>query len=173
MSNRLLDFADYIGYPDTLTIEMFPRQQRKFTYGFGTNITGYVFSADYQSIVIDQVSYDRNTGDANFADSQVIGTFANVGIVNPTYITVTDPLAGTVEFTIPENRYTGMIIPNARTNVVATIVTFQWSESSAATAVKDAHRYLVLERFEPGVPPGDPVLEAVANGGYVALTMAG
>lgn len=170
---RLLDYADFVGGPDVITIEMFPRNQRKFTYNFNLNISGYVFSADYQSIVIDNVTYDRASGDPNFADSKVIGTFANVYQVSPSYISVTNATTGVVEFTIPEQRYTGQIIPNAREKVVATVVTFQWNESNVATAVKEAHRFLVLERYEPGVTPGDPTLEAVANGGYVALTTAG
>ena len=171
--SRLLDIADYLGGPDTITLELFPRQQRKFTYNFNTSITAYQFSADYQSIVMDVVSYDRNTGEPNFADTKVIGTFADVGNVDPTYITVTNAATGIVEFTIPELRYTGNIIPNAREKVVGTIVTFQWAVSNAATAVKDAHRFLVLERYEPGVKVGDPTLETVENGGYVALTTAG
>lgn len=170
---RLLDYADFVGGPDVITIEMFPRNQKKFTYNFGVNISAYQFSADHQSIVIDQVSYDRSSGDPNFADSKVIGTFANVTLIDPSYITVTNAATGTVEFTIPEQRYTGQIIPNAREKVVATVVTFQWNESSAPTAVKEAHRFLVLERYEPGVNPGDPTLETVANGGYTALTTAG
>jgi hypothetical protein len=170
---RLLDYADFVGGPDVITIEMFPRQQRKFTYNFGANVSAYEFSADHQSIVIDQVAYDRSTGDPNFSESQVIGTFANVSQIDPSYITVTNAATGVVEFTIPEQRYTGQLIPNARTKVVATVVTFEWNESSSPTAVKDAHRFLVLERFEPGVPPGDPTLETVENGGYVALTTAG
>ena len=170
MSNRLLDFADYIGGPDTIVIEMFPRMQRKYTYNFGLNVTGYQFSADYQSIVLDTVTYDRVTGDPNFAETTVIGYFANVGLVGNTYISNASASTGIVEFTIPENRYTGKIRPNARDKVVATCVTFQWSQGSAATAIKDAHRFLVLERWEPGVEPGDPTTETVAEGGFQALT---
>ena len=171
MSNRLLDFADYIGGPDTIVIEMFPRMQRKYTYNFGANVSTYQFSADYQSIVIDSVAYDRVTGDPNFTDSNVIGYFANVGTVGSTYISNASASTGVIEFTIPENRYVGKIRPNARDKVVATVVTFQWQNSSAATSIKDAHRFLVLERWEPGVTPGDPTTETVANGGFQTLTV--
>lgn len=171
--SRLLDIQDYLGGPDTITIELFPRQQRAFSYNFNTNISAYQFSADYQSIVLDVVSYDRNTGEPNFADTKVIGTFANVYQVDPSYISVTNATTGLVTLTIPENRYTGNIIPNAREKVIGTVLTFQWSLSADPTAVKDAHRFLILERYEPGVKVGDPTLETVENGGYVALTTAG
>lgn len=170
MSNRLLDFADYIGGPDTIVIEMFPRMQRKYTYNFGANVSAYQFSADYQTIVIDSVAYDRVTGDPNFTDSTILGYFANVGTVANAYIDTSTASSGVIGFTIPENRYTGKIIPNAREKVAATCVTFQWSQGSASTSIKDAHRFLVLERWEPGVTPGDPTTENVAQGGYTALT---
>ena len=170
MSNRLLDFKDYIGGPDTIVIEMFPRMQRKYTYNFGSNVSTYQFSADYQSIVLSNVTYDRVTGDPNFTDTTILGYFANVGTVSNTYISTASASTGVVEFTIPENRYTGKILPNAREKVVATCVTFQWSQGAAATSIKDAHRFLVLERWEPGVTPGDPTTETVAQGGYQALS---
>jgi hypothetical protein len=160
MTTRLLDFADYIGGPDTIVLEMFPRMQRKYTYNFNTNISAYQFSADYQSIVLSEVTYDRVTGDPSFTTTTVLGSFPTVGNVSNTLITVTDSANGTVELTIPENRYTGNIIPDARTKVVGTVLTFQWNTSSASTASKDAHRFLILERYEPGVPIGDPTTEA-------------
>lgn len=170
MSNRLLDFADYIGGPDTIVIEMFPRMQKKYTYNFGSNVSSYVFSADYQSIVLDTVTYDRVTGDPNFTDTTVIGYFANVGTVANTFIDTSSAGTGVINFTIPSNRYVGKVKPNARTNVVGTVITFEWQNSSANTAVKDAHRFLILERWEPGVKPGDPTTETSANGGFQSLT---
>jgi hypothetical protein len=160
MTTRLLDFADYIGGPDTIVLEMFPRMQRKYTYNFGGNISGYQFTADYQSLVLSEVTYDRVTGDPNFSTTTILGSFPTVSNVSNTLITVTNAASGFVDLTIPENRYTGNIIPDARTNVVGTVLTFQWQTSSASTAVKDAHRYLILERYEPGVPIGDPTLGA-------------
>ena len=159
MSNRLLDFQDYIGGPDTIVIEMFPRMQRKYTYNFNANISAYQFSADYQSLVLSDVSYDRVTGDPSFSTTTILGSFPTVSNVSNSLISVTDAAAGTVVLTIPENRYTGNIIPNAREKVVGTVLTFQWNTSSATTATKDAHRFLILERYEPGVPIGDPTTQ--------------
>lgn len=173
MSNRLLDFANYIGSPDTQVIELFPRSQKTFTYSFNTNVTGYVFSADYQTIVIDQMSYDRETGDPNFTDSTVVGYFANVGLVSNSYISVSNATVGTVNLTIPENRYVGNITPNARANVAITVLSFQWDTSNAATARKDMHRWAIIERFDPrtGGRIGNPRLETNVsiNGGFVSL----
>lgn len=156
MTTRLLDFADYIGGPDTIVLEMFPRMQRKYTYNFNTNISAYQFTADYQSLVLSDVTYDRVTGDPSFTTTTVLGSFPTVSNVSNSLISVTNATTGLVDLTIPENRYTGNIIPDARTKVVGTVLTFQWQTSSASTAIKDAHRFLILERYEPGVPIGDP-----------------
>lgn len=173
MSNRLLDFANYIGSPDTQVIELFPRSQKTFTYNFNTNITGYVFSADYQTIVVDTMSYNRDTGDPNFTDSTVVGYFANVGTVDSPYISVSNASVGTVTLTIPENRYTGNIYPDARANVAITVLSFQWDSSSASTARKDMHRWAIIERFDPRVGGriGNPRTETNVsiNGGFVSL----
>lgn len=168
MSNRLLDFADYIGGPDTIVIEMFPRMQRKYVYNFGGNISSYQFSADFQTLVLGNMSYDRATGNPNFSTTTILGSFPTVSNVSNALITVTDASAGVVELVIPENRYTGNIIPNARANVPATVLTFQWSVNNTTGAVKDAHRYLILERYEPGVPIGDPTEEVT----FVPLTLS-
>lgn len=167
MTTRLLNFQDYIGGPDTIVIEMFPRMQKKYTYNFNTNISAYQFSADYQTLVLSEVTYDRVTGDPSFTATTILGSFPSANVSN-SYISVSNASVGTVDFTIPENRYTGNIIPDARTKVVGTVVTFQWNTSNAATAVKDAHRFLVLERYEPGVPVGDPTLSA----GFTSLVVS-
>jgi hypothetical protein len=146
---------------------MFPRMQRKYTYNFNTNVSAYQFSADYQSLVLSEVTYDRVTGDPNFSTTTVLGSFPTVSNVSNTLISVTSPTSGVVELTIPENRYTGNIIPDARTKVVGTVLTFQWNTSNTTTASKDAHRFLILERYEPGVPIGDPTTQAT----YQALVV--
>lgn len=160
MSGRLLSFKDYLGGADNVqVIEMFPRNQKTFEYNYGGNdVSGYAFSADYQTIVLDTVSYDRITGDPNFADTNIIGYFGSATTIDAnTYISTASASSGLVSFTIPEERYTGQITPNARDNVVMTVVSFQWVTDDAVPQ-KDMHRWAVIERWEPGVSPGDPTL---------------
>jgi hypothetical protein len=54
MSGRLLSFSQYIGGADGVKVlEMFPGDQRAFTYNFNNaDVSGYTFSADYQSILL-------------------------------------------------------------------------------------------------------------------------
>ena len=158
MSGRLLDFKSYIGGADNvLTIEMFPSTQKTYSYDFGNDVSGYSFEADYQTLVLDNVTYDRATGDPNFTDTNVVGFFANAEISGGN-IDTTDASSGSVRLTIPAQRYTGSITPSARTNVPATVVSFKWTDS--LTTVTNSHRYLILERWEPDVAPGDPTLDA-------------
>lgn len=170
MTSRLLNFADYIGGPDTIVIEMFPRSQKTYTFNFNTDVSAYQFSSDYQTIVLSDVTYDRVTGDPNFTDTTILGYFANVGTVSSSYINNASAAAGIVSYTIPSNRYTGKILPNARTKVAATVVGMEWATGSGLTATKEVVRFLVLERWEPGVTPGDPTTETVAQGGFQTLT---
>mgnify|MGYP007090083680 CR=1 FL=1 len=158
---RLLDFSQYLGGPDDVeVIEMFPRQQKKFQYNFGSNVSAYTFSADKQTLVLDQVTYDRDTGNINFTDTNVIGYFDNTANISAaTYIDKTQAGTGIVTFTIPENRYTGTILPNARENVVMTVVGFEWQDASTPPR-KELHRWAIVERWEPGVTIGDPTLDS-------------
>lgn len=163
MAGRLLSFKDYLGGADNVqVIEMFPRNQKTFQYNFGgDDVSGYTFTADYQTLVVDTVAYDRVTGDINFADSSITGYFGTATTINPaTYIDDSSASSGFVNFTIPENRYTGPITPDARNNVVLTVVSFQWETDDAFITQKEMHRWAVVERWEPGVSPGDPTLQS-------------
>lgn len=168
MAGRLLSFKEYIGGADNVqVIEMFPNDQKTFTYNFDADVSGYTFSADYQSIVLDTVTYDRVTGDPNFADTTVSGYFTNTANVSGSYIDTTSAVTGLVNFTIPENRYTGNVTPDARANVVATVLSFQW-QTDDTPAQKQRHRWLILERFDPQigkVPTGN----ISAEPGFVSL----
>lgn len=138
-------------------IEMFPSTQKSFTYNFGSSIVGFTFEADYQTIVLDTVTYDRTTGQPNFTDTNVVGYFANAEISN-SYIDTSTLAAGTVKFTIPSQRYTGPLTPDARTNVAMTVVGFKWTDNNTSPPVTTSHRWGVIERWEPDVAPGDPTL---------------
>jgi len=166
MAGRILDFSQYIGGADNVkVIELFPKSQKTFTYGFGMNVSAYTFTADIQTIVLDAVTYDRTTGEPNFADTNVIGFIPNTANVTAaTYINTAAAASGSIAFTIPANRYTGSITPNARTNVVMSIVSFEWTTADTPPQV-DLHRWAIIERWEPGVTPGSPLDEV----DYVSL----
>jgi len=174
MSGRLLDFSQYIGGADNVkVIEMFPRSQQKFQYNFGSNVSTYSFSADMHSILLDQVSYDRNTGDPNFTETTVLGYFNNNVSIGSGNIDLSQANSGIITFTIPQNRYSGNIVPNARENVVMTVVGFQWDTPATAfqPAEKQLHRWAIIERWEPGVTPGDPKQNSGGQPAYTALSI--
>ena len=169
MSGRLLSFSQYLGGADNVKVEeMFPDDQKTYTYNFNNaDVSGYTFTADYQSILLNAVTYNNITGDPNFTDSNVTGYFTNTANVNAaTYINTVSAGSGLVTLTIPENRYTGNVLPNARSNVVCTVLSFQW-ETADTPPQKQRHRYAILERFDPkvGKVPGDPANET----NFVAL----
>ena len=158
MAGRLLSFKDYIGGADNVqVIEMTPSTQRTFTYDYGANVSAYSFEADMQTIVVDTLSYDTATGNPNFTTSTVLGSFSNseIGAAN---ISNTDAATGIIKFTIPANRYTGNIVPDARTNVAITVVSFRWTDTSVTPNVTEGHRWAILERYEPDVVIGQPTL---------------
>lgn len=154
MSGRLLDFKQYIGGADNvITVELFKRSKKTYTYNFGFNVSGYTFSGDYQSILLDSITYDRATGLPNFTDTKVLGYFDNYATIASGNFDTTDAATGEIVFTIPPDRYTGNVYPNARDLVVATVIGFQWDDGSVT---QNTHRYLILERWEPGIDMGDP-----------------
>jgi hypothetical protein len=161
MSSRLLDFSNYISGSDNVqVINLFPRSQKTFTYDFGGDVSLYTFTADQQSLVIDNIAYDRATGLPNFADSTITGYMNTVTSIDPaTYIDETQAATGVINFTIPSDRYTGPLLPNARKSPVMTVVSFEW-QSNATPPVKDSHRWAIIETWEPGVTVGDPTVSA-------------
>lgn len=166
MSGRLLDFSQYLGGADNVkVIELFPRSQKTYTYNFNANVTSWTFTSDYQTILLDQVTYDRVTGLPNFTDTIVLGYFTGVSNVSANMISVSNATTGTVNLTIPASRYSGKIYPNARQYVVMTVLSMQWDTNSTPPQ-KDMHRWAIIERWEPGVTPGDPRTEAT----YTVLT---
>ena len=84
MAGRLLSFSQYLGGADNVKVlELFPGDQKSFTYQYGTDdVSGYTFTADYQSILLSSLAYDRITGDPNFTDTTVNGYFTNAANVN-------------------------------------------------------------------------------------------
>ena len=155
---RLLTVSQYLAGADQVKcIELFPDDRKVISYDFDKSISGYNFSADYQSLLLDEVKYDRVTGDINLSDTTVSGYFNNFANVDANNINILSAVSGTVDLTIPANRYTGPLLPSARTDVVMTVLSFQWEDGTDITqTTKTRHRWAIIERFEPGVTIGNP-----------------
>lgn len=167
MASGVLSFSNYIGGADNIQLEqIFPSTQRTLNYNFSRSISGWTFHVDYQTLVVNPVTFDRNTGEPNFANSEVIGFFASGVISTSSYVSVTNAAAGLVNITIPGNLYSGPILPDARANVPITIVGVTWRDSGSPVQV-NTHRWAFIQCYEPAVTPGDPTLA----GGYTAITV--
>ena len=158
----VLTFDQYIGGPDQLIIEQaFPSNQKSVIYNFGRDITDWTFRADYQTIVVDRVKFNRFTGAPNFSDSRVIGSFPYVEIdsQSPAAPSVINTPEGRVLVTFPAGMYSGPIIPDARKNVP--IVVYGFTFNIAATPTQTStHRWAFLQAWEPEVALGDPTDES-------------
>ena len=166
---RLLDFSQYIGGADNVIVyEAFKSSSKVYSYGFSQDTSLWTFSANYRTILVDSVTYDRTTGDPNFTDSTVLGYFDNLnsitGIVN-------GGASGDVDLTIPANRYSGTILPDSRNQVPITVVTFDWDDGVHGV---QQHRYCILERWSSEIEPGDPSLDVnfipMGQGAITAVT---
>lgn len=154
-----LDFNQYIGGNDTLQLEIaFPSTQKTVVYDFGQDITGWTFYLDNQTVIADSITYNNVTGAPNFSGTKLIGTFPQTVISTSTYVQVLDASSGTVAVTIPGGLYTGPIIPDARSHTPITIVGVTWTDNSFPPQI-NTHRWAILQSWEPGVTPGDPVLD--------------
>ena len=163
----ILDFQQYIGGPDAVQVEqIFPSNQRTLIYNFGQDVTGWTFTADYQTLVIDTVAFNRTTGKPNFSNSTVIGSFAKVDVSGEFIPAVISASAGTVKVHLPADMYTGAIIPDARQNVPVTVFALTWTDDSTPAQI-NTHRWALVQCWEPDVTVGDPTEEV----GYAALTL--
>lgn len=154
----ILEFNSFIGGLDNIKIEQFfPSTQKTFVYNFAKNIAGWSFNLDHQTIVVDSITYDRNTGAPNFATSQVIGTFPSGQISTSTNVQVINTSSGIVAITIPANLYAGPILPDARTHNPITVVGVTWSDNSTPKQI-NTHRWGLLQCWESGVSAADPIL---------------
>lgn len=163
----ILNFQQYIGGPDSVKVEqVFPSNQRTLVYNFDTNITGWTFEVDHQTLVVDTVAFNRNTGQPNFSNSSVIGSFDKVELTGDNAPSVIDAAAGTVKVIMPAGMYTGPIIPDARQNVPITVVAVTWRDDQTPANV-NTHRWALIQCWEPDVEVGDPVTAT----GYTALTL--
>ena len=171
----VLNFAQYVGSPDEIICEQwFPSNRRTLIYNYQQDITGWTFTADFQTIVVDTVSFLRYTGQPNFADSTVIGSFPKVELVDfaaGIYVpTILNAGTGTVRVIQPNAMYTGPIIPDARKNVPITVFSLTWTDVNSPITNVNTHRYALVQAWEPDVTPGDPTLST--NPLYTALVVA-
>ena len=151
MSGRLLSFKQYIGGADNVQIiEKFPSEQKTFTYNYGVDISNYSFELDAQTIVVDTITYNVNTGEPSFSSSSVLGYFANVD-VDAANVSNRNNSAGTVNITMPANlNPSNVLMPDARTNVPITVFSVKWTNSGVTPSVTEAHRWAVIDRYKPG-----------------------
>ena len=169
----VLNFSQFVGSPDDIIVEQwFPSNRRTLIFNFNQDITDWSFTAEFQTIVVDTVTFNRTTGKPNFAESSVIGSFAPQSLdsfASGVYIPATiDVAAGTVRITHPNGMYTGPILPDARQNVPITVFSLTWTDASSPISNVNTHRYALVNCWEPEVTPGDPTLD----GSYTALVVA-
>jgi hypothetical protein len=169
----VLNFQQYIGGPDSVQVEnIFPSNQKTLVYTFKDdagdpiNLTGWTFAADYQTLVIDEIAFNRNTNKPNFANSTVVGSFAKVEVGGATAPSIVVAANGTVKVHFPAGMYTGPIIPDARKNVPITVFSLTWTDTSTPVQI-NSHRWALVNCWEPDVTIGDPTLAV----GYTALTV--
>lgn len=163
----VLTLSQWLGGPDDVKVESeFPSTTRTLVYNFGRNITGWTFKLDYQTVVVDQITYARD-GTPNFDNSKVLGTYPYGVVSTSSYITVANASSGIVNVTHPANLYTGPIIPDARQNNPLLVMSLTWTDNGSP-AQSDSHRIAKIMAWEPQVTPGDPTTST----NYTALTVA-
>ena len=163
----ILNFDQYIGGPDQVKVEqVFPSNQRTLIYNFNQDITGWTFSADHQTLVVNTVQFNRNTGQPNFSNSNIIGSFAKVDLSGDFAPSIIDAAIGTVKVVLPAGMYSGPILPDARQNVPITVFSLTWSDDSTPPQI-NSHRWALIQCYEPDVTIGDPVLAV----GYTPITL--
>lgn len=154
----VMNFQQYIGGSDDIKIEtIFPSTQKSYLYNFGEDVTGWTFSLDQQTLVMDYIQYDINTGEPNFAKTGVAGYFP-YETIDPGYIDVVNAATGAVRVTVPAGLYDGRIQPDARNLVPVTIVGVTWETDDTPPQIS-THRWAFIQTWEPGVPTGSPTDE--------------
>lgn len=163
----ILTLGQWLGGPDDVKVEStFPSSTKTYAYNFARDTTGWAFKLDYQTVVVDTITFERNTGEPNFANSQVIGFFPSGTVSTSTNINVVQTSTGIVNVTHPAGLYTGPILPDARANTPLLVMSFTWSDNSTPKQV-NTHRIAKLLAWEPEVTPANPTTGA----GYTAITV--
>jgi len=164
----VLTLGQWLGGPDNVKVEAsFPSSTKTYAYNFARSISGWTFHLDYQTVVVDQISYDRNTGEPNFSTSAIIGSFPSGVVSTASYIAVMNTASGIVNVTHPGGLYAGSIYPDARSNVPLLVMSLTWTDNSTP-GQSTTHRMAKILSWEPGVPVGTPTTST----GYVAVVTA-
>lgn len=152
----ILNFQQYVGGPDSVQVEqIFPSNQKTVIVNFKKDITNWTFTSDYQTLVVDTVKFNRVSGQPNFSDSTVIGSFPKEEITGEFAPQVINATSGTIYLHFPAGMYDGPIIPDARQNVPITVVGFTWTDTSTPPQV-NTQRWAFVQCWEPDVAIGDP-----------------
>lgn len=189
----VLSFSDYIGGPDNINLlQVFPSDQRIYTYDFGTDATDFKYALDYQTLVVDPITFGRD-GTPNFSTSQTIGYFPKVDLhgvaggfavagadFDPdvdgdgqasagVYVRTLEGNPTKVQVLYPAAMYIGPIVPDARSKVCLTVVSFSWANGLTTNKSENSSfRFGFLQCYEPDAPIGDPTEEA----GFTAIVLA-
>jgi hypothetical protein len=163
----VLSLANWLGGPDNVQVEStFPSSEKTYAYVFNTNVSLWQFELQAQTVIVDQIAFDRITGQPNFANSTVIGYFPPIVVNTSTYINTLNAYSGIVNVTHPANLYTDKILPDARRNVPLLVMSLAWTDNSYPPQT-NSHRIAKILAWEPGVTPGDPA--ANTSTGFVSL----
>lgn len=161
----VLTLSQWLGGPDEVKVEStFPSSSKTYAYSFGRNIAGWTFKLDYQTVVVDTITYTRD-GTPNFDTSQVIGSFPTGTVSTSSFINVVNGSAGLVNVTHPGALYSGKILPDARVNNPLLVMSLTWTDNSTPPQI-NTHRIAKILAWEPEVTVGDPITSA----GYTAIT---
>ena len=156
----ILTFAQFVGGADQLVLKQdFPSSRKSLVYNFAQDVTSWTFTADYQVIVVDTITFNTYTGEPNFTSSKVIGSFPKVEITGSEAPSVTNTSSGLVKYNLPQDMYTGALIPDARKNVPIAVVSNTW-ETADTPSQKSSHRWAIIQNWEPDVTIGDPTAES-------------
>ena len=159
----VLTLGQWLGGPDDVKVEsVFPSTKKIYAYNFARSIASWDFKLDYQTIVVDTITYDRVTGNPNFDSSEVIGYFPSGTVSTASNITVIDSGAGIVNVTHPSGLYTGAILPDARANTPILVMSFTWTDELGQV---NSHRIAKILAWEPEVTVGSPT----TSDGFVSL----
>ena len=163
----VLTIAQWLGGPDNVIVEStFPSSSKTYMYNFGTNVTSWTFELEYQTVVVDTISYDRITNEPSFSNSTVIGYFPSGVVSTSSYISVVNAVSGIVNVTHPGNLYTGPILPDARANTPLLVMGLTWKDASSPPQI-NSHRIAKLLAWEPLVAPTNPA--TTTGTGYINL----